>query len=112
RDATMWRKHLPNIDVKTLVSFLPVSNLVTGWGKVTEVSLDPTVSECKIKFENCFEAEAILKAYGKRDNAQCYIMDGYLKALFSEITGKICHVMETQCKVKGDALCEFQITLK
>ena len=106
----VWKAWLPDIKMETVLSLFSAIYSTVGWGKVVDISLGK--DEGMIVFKNCFEADAVLKTYGKRDGPQCHFVTGYLEVLFSEMTGKDWQVTETKCEAKEDEFCEFQIILK
>jgi len=106
RDFTgVWKAWLPDIKVETVLLLFPAIYSTVGWGKVIDVSLKN--DEGRVIFRNCFEAEAVLKTYGKRESPQCHFITGYLGVLFSEVTGRDWQVSEINCEAKGDQYCEF-----
>ena len=63
-----------------------------------------------VRIYNSFEADAHLIALGKSDKPECHFVRGYLKGLFSALSGSNnVEVEETKCKAKGDDHCEFVV---
>ena len=106
----VWKAWLPEVRVETFLSLFPAIYSTVGWGKVVDIKLDN--DEGKIIFKDFFEADAVLKSYGKKESSQCHFMTGYLGVLFSEMTGKDWQVTETKCEAKGDEFCEFTFKAK
>jgi len=111
-----WRESMPvfglKVNLKMVLTLFPSIYSAIGWGKVDVTKLDEETGEGTLTIENCFEADAIIELYGKKEKPQCYFVAGYLKGFFSEIIGKKVRVTETKCKAAGSDHCEFQITIR
>ncbi len=74
-----------------------------GWGKVrTKVNL--TQQKLTVTIQN-----SITSRQTETKEPACHFISGYIAGVFSTAFGKTIDCMETKCKTKGDALCEFTI---
>ncbi len=110
RDRDFFRRFAP-ISPEMFLAIFPSIYTSMGWGKF-DAKIDLQKGEGFVKLKNSYEAEAILKIYGKKDAPQCFFVAGYLRALFGEMTGMAWEVTETLCEAKGDQYCEFSFKAK
>ena len=76
-----------------------------GWflGYVDKILDDKAV----VVLLNSFEAESILKHFGKQDEPSCHITRGVLAGNWSVVLGKDAVGVEVECMAKGDKCCTF-----
>jgi len=74
-----------------------------GWGKVW-TKVNPQKQMAVVRIRNSVTA--------RRTNAKkpvCHFISGYVAGALGVVLGKEVECVETRCKAKGDAICEFRV---
>jgi predicted hydrocarbon binding protein len=78
-----------------------------GLGKIEIVSFDPANAEVNFRIQKNFFAE--LCGDG---TPYCNCVEGFVSGIYKQVMHKTLTLQKTKCAAKGDACCEWQMTLK
>jgi predicted hydrocarbon binding protein len=78
-----------------------------GLGRIELVQFDLEDAEVKFRIWNNFFAELC-----GEEEACCSCVEGFVSSLYGKIIGETPKVKKTGCAMKGDAYCEWQMTIK
>jgi PAS domain S-box-containing protein len=108
----MRRHHIWSSDEEWFRAGL-LLHCLEGMGKVRldHLEIDRAERQLHIRGEwlESFEAEQHLQRYGIGSRPACWTLEGYGSGYASEFFGEDVICMETQCRVKGDPICRFEI---
>ncbi len=111
RDAQFIRSMYPDESDKELFELGPQLHNIEGIVKVTPVhfEMDVALNVCSGEFiwENSYEAEVHLEAFGVDSEAVCWMQVGYATGYTSELFGSMVLYCEVECAAKGDNNCRI-----
>jgi len=79
--------------------------------KTDKVKINRAEGTCHLSGEwiGSFEAEHHLEQQGMGNRSVCWTLEGYFSGYVSELWGEESVCLETRCRGKGDAACQFEI---
>ena len=78
-----------------------------GLGKIEIVELYLEEGSVKFRIWNNFFAEIC-----GEEPACCSCVEGFVSGIYRQVMGKTPNIKQTKCATKGDAYCEWQMTIK
>lgn len=106
--------------VKDLESQRGKKSMHAMYGQVRDVIINPdfeqllngTISKIEGKWIDSFEADVHLKYFAQTTECVCYTLCGYVNGFLWHKYRAPLVTIETKCKARGDACCEFEIRLE
>ena len=78
-----------------------------GLGKIKIMKLNLENGNIKFRIWNNFFAEIC-----GEESACCSCVEGFVSGIYGQVMGKTPNIKQTKCATKGDAYCEWQMTIK
>jgi predicted hydrocarbon binding protein len=78
-----------------------------GLGKIEIVEFNPEKAEVKFRIWNNF-----FTGLCGEEPACCSCVEGFVSGIYDQVIGKTPNIKQTQCTIKGDPYCGWQMTLK
>ena len=103
-NARYFQKLMGEVETRHRIGRLFMLYRTFGWGE-TETTIHGNGEKFEVKVSDCFEC-----SFSRSTRSACSFMRGHLTGFLSKTFGTQFSGTETKCRMRGDPICQFEMT--